>query len=354
MLHQVEENKKNDTSRILCDATLCTECVKEEVKLPSRSYKLLQIESFVEEVLQEVWTEVFSCLSQIEHKVENSSQLEQKCVPQCISMQHNQGSEFNYVCNMKDETIGNNQFRNDNFNHQAVISCHKVPDSFHVVETHNSNTEGTNKQQLVSSSLKSIGCVNPTFLGSNMNPDLLDYAVVPGAPTEKCDALFLSTDLPGFVEVGAECYDDTDSGFNTVSLESNHRTTNADSFKDTSEHSDVGQPVCVMEETQVESSNASPNEIHLTPLQPCISVDSKFSDKITEAKDDAHEYNQITFTSIDVRMSDTNKTQENNIADIGCKSQKSDTQCQKLKQCYHTTNLRRLVSHISIISRTLF
>lgn len=353
MLNQVEEKMKSDTSRILGDATLCKECVEEQEKLPSRSYKLLQIETFVEEVLQEVWSEVFSCLSQIEHKAENSSQLEPRSMPQCISMQHNKGSDFHYICSMKDETVGNNQFRNEHFNCQAVISCHEIPDTFNVVETQNYNREGTDKQQLVCTSLKSVGCVNPTFLGSGMNPDLLEHVVVPGAPTVECDSFLLSTDLPGFVGIGAECFDDTDSGFNTVSLESNHRTITADSFKDASEHSNICQPVCAMEKTETESYTASPNEIHLTALQPCISADSQFSDNITEAKDDAHRYNQITFTSVDVRLPDTCKAQESNIADVGCKSQKSDVEHRKIKQCYHTTNLRRLVSDI-FVSGTLF
>jgi hypothetical protein len=347
MLNQVEEKIKNDASRILSDATLCKECVEEEDKLPPRSHKLLQIETFVEEVLEEVWTEVFSCLSQIEHKVDDLARLEPKCMPHCISMQHNKASKFHYVCSMKDETAGSNQFRNEHFNHQAVVSCHDIPDTFNVAESRESNIGATDKQHLVSTSLKSIGCVNPTFVGSGMDPDLLEHAVVPGAPTVECDSFFLSTDLSGFVGIGAE---DTDSGFNTVSLDSNHRTINADSFKDANEHSNVCQHVCVMEKARTESYTASPNEIHPTALRPCISADSQFSGEITEAKDDAHRYNQITFTSVDVRLPDTCKTQGSNKADVGCKSQKSEVEHRKIKQCYHTTNLRRLVSHISIIS----
>lgn len=354
MLNQVEEKIKNDTNQILDDSTLREEYVDQEDKLPSRSYKLLQIETFVEEVLQEVWNEVFSCLPQIEHKVENSSQLELKCVPHCISMEHNKSSELHCVCSMKDEPVGSNQLRNDDFNHQAVISCHEIPDNFHAVETLNNNIEGTTEQQLVSTSLKSVGCVNPTFLGSSINPDLVEYSVVPGAPPVECDAFFLRTDLPDFVGMGAECFDNTDSGFNTVSLECNHHTINADCFKVANKHSDVGQLVRVMEKTQTESYTADPNDIHLTPLQPSISADSQFSDKIIEAKDDAHEYNQITFTSVDIRLPDTCRTQESNIADVGPKSQKSDIQHRKIKQCYHTANLRRLVSHIFIVSGTLY
>jgi hypothetical protein len=353
MLNQMQEEIKNDTCQMLDSTALCEECVDQEDKLSSRSYKPLQIETFVEEVLQEVWNEVFSCLSQIEHKVKNSSHLEPKCMPHCVNIQHNNGSELHYVCSTKDEPVGNNQFRNDDFNHQTVISCHEIPDGCHVVETFNNNIEGTNKQHLVSTSLKSVGCVNPTFLGSNINPDLLEYAVVPGAPTVEFDAFFVSTDLPGFVGMGAECFDDTDSGFNTVSLESNHRTTNADCCKIASEHSSAGQPVCVMEKTATESHTAIPNEIHLTELQPCISADSQFSDKIIEAKDDAQEYNQTTITSVDIRLPDTCKTQESSIEDLGPKSQKSNIQHRTIKECYHTRNLRSLVSHIFIVYGTL-
>ncbi|XP_023725615.1 uncharacterized protein LOC111874381 isoform X2 [Cryptotermes secundus] len=340
MLNQVEERIKNDTSQILDDSTLREECVDQEDKLSSRSYKLLQIESFVEEVLQEVWNEVFSCLPQIERKVENSSQLELRCVPHCNSMQHNNSSELHYVCSMKDEPVGKNQFRNDDVIPHAVISCHEIPDDNHAVETLNHNIEGTHKQQLVNTSPKSVGCVNPTFFGSSINPDLLEYAVVPGAPSVECDAFFLRTDLPGFVGMGAECFDDPDSGFNTVSLECN-RAINADCFKVASKHSDVGQLSHVTEKTLTESYTANPNEIHLTALQARISADSQFSDKIIEAKDDAHEYNQTTFTSVDIRLPDTCRTQSN-IADVGPKVQKSDIQHRKIKQCYHTANLKRL------------
>jgi hypothetical protein len=350
ILNQRQEETKDGTGQMLDSAMLCEKCVDQEGNLPSSRHKLLQIETFVEEVLQEVWNEVFSCLSQIEHTVKDPSKLKMKDMPHCISMQHNSGLELNYVCRMKGESVDNYQFIND-FNCQTIISYHETADNCHIVETVNDNPEGTNKQQLVSRSLKPVGCVNPSFLGSSTNPDLLEYPVVCHATAVDCSASSLSKGVPGFDGEDTKCFDDFDSGFNTVSLEStNHHTNDAGCFKTDSEHFSAGQAVCAMENIQTECYSADPDEIQLTEERACVSTDSHFNDEIIETKDVAQEYNQSTFTSVDIRLPDPYKTQENGFADVGPKSQKSNMQQRKSKQCYHTRNHRRVVSDIFSLS----
>jgi hypothetical protein len=134
---------------------------------------------------------------------------------------------------------------------------------------------------------------------------------------------------------------------------SNHCISNTDFFKIASEHSDLGQHACITEKTETESFTASPSEIHLTELQAHISSGSHLSDKMTEAKDDTQEYNQTSFTSVGVRLQDTNRTQESSSTDGGPKSQKSNVQHRRNKQCFHTTNLKRLVSDIYSVYGTV-
>lgn len=347
-LNQTQEETNAGTGQLLDSVTLRENCV-DEGKLPSRRHKLLQIETFVEEVLQEVWNEVFSCLSQIGHMAEDSCELKMKDMCQFISIQHNNGLELDYVCRVKGESVGNYQFIND-FNCQTVISCHETAKSCQVVENVN-NLDGTNNQQLVSTSLKSVGCVNPTFLGSSTNPDLLDHPAVPHATVVDCDASSLNKGVPGFDGEDTKCFSDSDSGFNTVSLEStNHRTNGAGCFKIDGERSSAGQPMCGMESTQTESYTVDPNEIQLTELQANVSVDSHYNDKTIETKDITQEYNQSTFTSVDIRLPETCRTQDSGFADVGPKSQKSNMQQIKSKQCYHARRHRRVVSDIFTLS----
>jgi hypothetical protein len=348
ILDQMPKEDKNGTGNMLGSSTLSEKCVNQENKLPSRRHKLLQIETFVEEVLQEVWNEVFSCLPQIEHKVKNPPELGLKGMPHCISMQ-NKCLKLDYGCS----NVSNRRFKNDDFNFQTIISYHETSNGCHTVETVDNNMEATNKHHLASTSLKSVGCVNPSFLGSSINPDLLEYAVGPDAPTTDCDASSLSRGVSGLNGEDARCFDDTDSGFNTVSLESNHHTDDTDCFKIDSEHSNIGQPIFVVERTETASYTADPNEIHLTELQPCISADSHFNDKAIETKDDAQEYNQTNHTSVDIRLPNTYRNQESGIRNVDLKSQKSNIQQRKSKECYHTRNLRRLVSEIFSSSGTV-
>jgi hypothetical protein len=345
ILSEMQEDPK-DSADQMCSLTPCEKYVGQECALPSRSHKLLQIENFVEEVLKEVWNEVFSCLTQIEHNVNKQSQLKLECMPNCINRHRDKGLEHNCVCRNKSEPLGNYEFRNDHFNCQTVISCHETTNNCHVVETVDKNVEGTDVQQLVSTSLKSVGCINPAFLGSSMNPDV-ESAVLPGDQPVECDSFALGKGLPGIVREGTKVFDDMESDVNTVSLEfSNGCISNTGCFKIANEHSDVGQHACATEKTETDSYTASPNEIRQTEFQARISASSHLSDKIIEAKDDTQEYNQTSFTSVDVRLQDTNRTQENNSTDGGPRSQRSNVQQGRNKQCYHTTKLKRLVSDI--------
>lgn len=341
ILSEMQEDPK-DSADQMCSLTPCEKYVGQECALPSRSHKLLQIENFVEEVLKEVWNEVFSCLTQIEHNVNKQSQLKLECMPNCINRHRDKGLEHNCVCRNKSEPLGNYEFRNDHFNCQTVISCHETTNNCHVVETVDKNVEGTDVQQLVSTSLKSVGCINPAFLGSSMNPDV-ESAVLPGDQPVECDSFALGKGLPGIVREGTKVFDDMESDVNTVSLEfSNGCISNTGCFKIANEHSDVGQHACATEKTETDSYTASPNEIRQTEFQARISASSHLSDKIIEAKDDTQEYNQTSFTSVDVRLQDTNRTQENNSTDGGPRSQRSNVQQGRNKQCYHTTKLKRL------------
>jgi len=345
ILNKTQEDLKDSTDQMLCSLTPREKYVVQEGLLQSRSHKLLQIENFVEEVLKEVWNEVFSCLSQIESDVCNHSQLKLECMPNCINGHHDKDLEHNRVCRKRSEPVGNYESRNDHFYCETVFSCHETTKNCHVVETVNKNLKGTNDQLLVSTSLKSVGCVNPAFLGSSMNPDVVECAVQPGAPPVECGAIVSSKGLPVIVRQGTKFFDIIASDVSTVSLESsNHFTSNTHCFKIASEHSDLGQHACVTEKTETEFFTASPNEIHLTELQAHISSGSHLSDKMTEAKDDTQEYNQTSFTSVDVRLQDTNRTQESSSTDGGPKSQNSNVQQRRNKQCFHTTSLKRLVS----------
>lgn len=354
ILNEMPEDPKDSTDQVLCSLTPCEKYVGQEGLLPCRSHKLLQIENFVEEVLKEVWNEVFLCLSHIEHDVCNQSQLKLECMPNCVNRHHDKELEHNRVCRKRSEAVGDYESRNDHFNCQTVFSCHETTKNCHVVETVNKNLKGTNDQLLVSTALKSVGCVNPAFLGSSMNPDVVECAVQPGAPLVECDAIVSSKGLPAVVRKGTKFFDIIDSGVNTVSLESsNHCISNIDCFKIASGPSDLGQHACITEKTETGSFTSSPNEIHLTELQAHISSGSHLSDKMTEAKDDSQEYNQTHFTSVDVRLQDTNRTQESSSTDGGPKSQKSNVQQRRNKQCFHTTNLKRLVSDIHSVYGTV-
>lgn len=350
--NEIQEDPKDSTDQ-MCSLTPCEKYVGQETLLQSRSHKLLQIENFVEEVLKEVWNEVFSCLSQIERDMCNQSQLKLESMPNCISRHHDKDLEHNHVCRKRSESVGNYESRNDNFNCQTVFSCHETTKNCHV-ETVNKNLKGTNDQLLVSTSLKSVGCVNPAFLGSSMNPDVVECALQPGEPPVECDSIVSSKGLPAVVRKGTKFFDINDSDVRSMPLESsNHCISHTDCFKIASEHSDLGQHVCITERTETESFTASPNEIHLTELQAHISSGSHLSDKMTEAKDDTQEYNQTSFTSVDVRLQDTNITQESSSTDGGPKSQKSNVQQRRNKQCFHTTNLKRLVSDICSVYGTV-
>jgi len=354
ILNEMQKDPEDSTDQMLCSLTPCEKYVGQEGLLPSRSHKLLKIENFVEEVLKEVWNEVFLCLSQIERDVCNQSQLKLECMPNCINRHHDKDLEHNRVCRKRSEPVGDYESRNDYFNCETVFSCHETTKSCHVVKTVNKNLKGTNDQLLVSTSLKSVGCVNPAFLGSNVNPDVVECAVQPGAPPVECDAIVSSKGLPVIVRKGTKFFDIIDSDVSTVSLESsNHCISNTDRLKIASEHSDLGQHACITEKTETESFTASPSEIHLTELQAHISSGSHLSDKMTEAKDDTQEYNQTSFTSVGVRLQDTNRTQESSSTDGGPKSQKSNVQHRRNKQCFHTTNLKRLVSAIYSVYGTV-
>jgi len=352
ILNEMQDDRKNSTDQMLCSLTPCEKYVGQEGFLQSKSHKLLQIENFVEEVLKEVWNEVFLCLSQIEPDVCDQSQLKLECVPNCINRHHDKDLEHNHMYRKRSEPMGDYGSRSDHFNCQTVFSCHETIKNCHVVETVNKNLKGTNDQLLVSTSLNSVGCVNPAFLGSSMNPDIVECAVQPGAPPVECDAIVSSKGLRA-VKKGTKFFDIIDSDVNTVSLESsNHCISNMDCFKIASEHSDLDQHACITEKTETESFTASPNESNLTELQARISSGSHLSDKMTEAKDDTQEYNQTSFTSVDVRLQDTNRTQESS-AGGGPKSQKINVQQRRNKQCFHTTNLKRLVSDIYSVYGTV-
>ena len=347
ILNEVEENYKDTTDQMLCSIKPHEKYVGQKSVLPPRSHKLLQIDNFVEEVLKEVWNEVFLCLSQIECNVNNQSQLELGYMPNCIDWHNDNGLEHNSICKEKNEPVGNYESRSDHLSCQTVISCHETTNNHRVVEIADNEVEGTSDQQLVSTSLKSVGCVNPAFLGSSMNPDIVECAVLPGAPPVECDAFVSSKGLSSVVREGTECFDDSNSDVNTISLEcSNHCIRNTDCFKNAIENSDVHQCVCGVEKTETGSYTASPNEIRLTQIQAHISANSHFSDKIIEAKDVPQEYNQTTFTSVDVRLQDTHRTQGSSSNDGRHKAQKSNVEQRRNKQCYHTTNLKRLVSDI--------
>lgn len=353
ILNEMQEDPKDSTDQMFCSLTPCEKYVGQEGVLPSRSNKLLHIENFVEEVLKEVWNEVFSCLSQIEHDVCNQSQLKLECVPDCFNRHHDKDLEYNCMCRKTSEPEGDYESRNDHFNCHTVFSCHETTKNCHI-ETVNKKLKGTNDQQLVSTTLKSVGCVNPAFLGSSMNPDVVECAVQPGAPPVECDGIVLSKGLPGIVKKGTKFLEVIDSDVNTVSLESsNHCISNTDCFKIASELSDLGQHACVSEKTKTESFTASPNEFHLTELQAHISAGSHINDKMTEAKDDTQEYNQTSCTSVDVRLQETIRTQGSSSTCGGPKSQKSNVQQRRNKQCYHTTNLKRLVSDIFSVYGTV-
>lgn len=354
ILNEMQDDPKDSTDQMLCSLTSCEKHVGQEGLLQSKSHKLLQIENFVEEVLKEVWNEVFSCLSQIEHDVCNQSQLKLEYMPNCINRHHDEDLEHNRVCRKRSEPLGDCESRNDNFNFQTIFSRHETTKNCHVVETVNKNLKGTNDQLLVSTSLNSVGCVNPAFLGSSLNPDVVECAVQSGAPPVECDANVSSKGLPAVVKKGTKFFDIIDTDVNTVSLESsNHCISNIDCCKIASEHSDLDQHVRITEKTETESFTATPNEINLTELQAHISSGSHLSDKITEAKDDTQEYNQTSFTSVDVRLQNTNRTQESSSTDGGPKSQKSNVQQRRNKRCFHTTNLKRLVSDIYIVYGTV-
>lgn len=348
LLNEVQEDSRDNADHMLCSLTPCEKYVVKEGVLPSRSHKLLQIENFVEEVLKEVWNEVFSCLTQIEHNVNNQSQLKLECMSNCINRHHDKGLEHNCACRNKSEPVGNFESRSDHYNCQNVISCHVTTNHCDMVESVDKNVEGTSDQELVSTSLKSVGCVNRAFLGASINPDAVDCAVPHGVPRVECDAFVLGKDLPGVVREGTKFFDDIDSDVSAMSLESsNDCASNTDCFKIASECSDVCQRACFTEKAETESYTASPSETHLTKLQAYISASSLLSDKIIEAKDDIQEYNQTSFTSVNVRSQDTNRTQ-----DGGPKSRKSNVQQGRNKKCYHTTNLKRLVSDIFSVCDT--
>ncbi|XP_021915595.1 uncharacterized protein LOC110827837 isoform X2 [Zootermopsis nevadensis] len=335
ILNQTHEETNYRTSQMLDSGMFCEKYVDQEDKMPSRRHKLLRIETYVEEVLQEVWSEVFLCLSQIEHSVKDPSQLKMKDLPHCINMQHNSGLKLDNVCRMRGESVGNYEFIND-FNCQTLISFNETENNCHIVETVNNNPQGTNKQQSVSRSLKSVGCVNPTFLGSSTNPDLLEHRVVCHSPTEDCDTSSQRKRVPGFDGQDTKYFDDFDSGLNMVPPESlNHRTNDVGYLK-TDERFSAGQPACAMENTQTECFTASPDGIRLTEEQARVPAGSHFNDKIIETKEIAQTDNQSTSTSVDAH-----KSEESGFADVR-KSQKSSTQQRKSRQCYHTRNLRRV------------
>lgn len=352
ILNEMQDNPKDSTDQMLCSLTPCEKYVGQEGLLQSRSHKLLQIENFVEEVLKEVWNEVFSCLSQTEHDVCNQSQLKLECMPNCINRHHDKDLEHNHMCRKRSEPLDDYESRNDCFNFQTVFSCHETKNC-HVVETINKNLKGTNDQLLVSTSLNSVGCVNPAFLGSSLNPDIVECAVQPGAPPVECDAIVSSKGLPAILKKGTKLFDTIDSDANIVSESSSHCISNIDCCKIASEHSVLDQHACITEKTETESFTATPNEINLTELQAHISSGSHLSDKMTEAKDDTQEYNQTSFTSIDVRLQDTNRTQASSSTDGGPKSQKSNVQQGRNKPCFHTKNLKRLVSDIYSVYGTV-
>jgi hypothetical protein len=249
--------------------------------------------------------------------------------------------------------VGDYESRNVHFNCQTVFSCHETTKNCHVIETVNKNCKGTNDQQLVSTSLKSVGFVNPAFLGSSMNPDVVECAVQAREPPVECDAIVSSKGLPSIARKGTKFFDVIDSDINTVSLESSNLCiNNTDCFTVASEHSGLGQHACFTPKTEKESFTASPNDIDLTELQEHVSLGSHLSDKVTEAKDGTQEYNQTSFTSVDIRLQDTNRT-EGCSADGGPKLQKSNVQQRRNKQCCHTANLKRLVSDIFSVYGTV-
>jgi hypothetical protein len=169
----------------------------------------------------------------------------------------------------------------------------------------------------------------------------------------ECDAIVSSKGLPAILKKGTKLFDTIDSDANIVSESSSHCISNIDCCKIASEHSVLDQHACITEKTETESFTATPNEINLTELQAHISSGSHLSDKMTEAKDDTQEYNQTSFTSIDVRLQDTNRTQASSSTDGGPKSQKSNVQQRRNKPCFHTKNLKRLVSDIYSVYGTV-
>ncbi|XP_069688565.1 uncharacterized protein [Periplaneta americana] len=282
MINQTEEETNRRSQ--LFDSTPLSEIYVEEEDIIQMENS--QVESFVEDLLQKIWKDVYLCLSKTDHESESKSRY--------LSSDTHDSCEFGTIENNKSDVL---------------VSCHQMTGDSIVVEAINDNI----KDSLIT---KSVGCVNPSFLGSSADPDLLDYIA---DPVSNC-----GDSSP------VETAEDTDSGFNTVSLESTtHNTNEAEcsaASKIDSECSNTEVPACVTENTQIESLTASPIGIHVNVLQPQIS-------NYNEAKDDSQGYNQTAFTSVDLGISNTCETQN---------TEHKNVQLGRNKQCRHTRNVGRL------------
>ncbi|PSN36741.1 hypothetical protein C0J52_23613 [Blattella germanica] len=311
-----------------------------------------QIEPFVNKLLEEIWNDVFIYLAKTEsqnpsiacdrgreQKKFNNDMFENDIIFPCHKVKY----ESNIVCKNLDE-----------FNCETLIFCQESENCVEVKETmgncsdrklagefftpqaENSTNlreqsefwQGTERRSMTDRSCHSaldspplylsVGCVNPSFLGSKTDPDLIEYV-------SACETLPNAEELPTDENFCSYNTGDTDSGFNTASLESTNNP--------------VQDATDCSESSRSESGLVEPDKLHTLAGEIVLSKsqsDTAINDKTFETKD-IMQSNQISLTSIDLRFSESVKSEESELM-----SKKSNTQHGRNKQCYHTKHIKRL------------
>ncbi|KAJ9595693.1 hypothetical protein L9F63_013106 [Diploptera punctata] len=281
--------------------------------------RYLLIETFAERMLEGIWNEVFNCFSESESKK-----------PNYIISTSDTKDFYNKLFDDAELTYKNVEFESsinyenlEDFNCKTLISCQESENGVQIKEINDLNEE-ENKDK----TFQSVGCVNPSFLGSKGDPDLLEYAVTyDGSPmNEECSPYrdFANCDMIENMK-----YEDTDSGFNTASLEStNHHASEIDC---TASRKDEA-----LNETENNCFDVSEHEeIMLNNSLSDVSVNTVINDKTLETKD-ILQHNQISLTSIDIRLVDMHTSAESEFMS------KKLNQQGRSKQCCHAKQIRRL------------
>ena len=284
----------------------------------------LQIESFAERMLDEIWSEVFSYFSKAEFK---------------NHLLHHSISDINHYCNDAFDndvelTCHNNiEFDSsincenlDDFNCKTLISCQESERGVQIKEVN-----GLIEKVHNDGAFHSVGCINPSFLGSKTNPDLIEYAVSYD-DSSNSEEYLPHRDFENFeVKEDMKC-EDTDSGFNTASLEStNHHALETDCLPSRKD----GE---LVETDNVCSDAVDPDGIIFNDSLSDVSLSTVINDKTHETKDIKPD-NQISITSVDISLTDTKK-----LAEPELMLKKLNQQQAKHKQCHHAKHVRRLVS----------